>query len=379
MHAADELNLASLRDEFPICERWAYFDHATYGPHPRTYVQTLSEVAHQLSLDVIGSTTAQLETVRASAARLLHAPVEQVALLHSTGEATNMLASGLAWAPGDEVILYELDYPSLIAPWLASADRGVQVKIVRDRGRNRFDVDDVVSQMSSRTRAVSVSLVNNLTGFRAPVEALGALCAERNIWFGVDAVQAVGSVDVDVPTLGADVVSAHSYKFLVSGFGHAPTYFSQRAIRDLRVPHIGTRNLQSGPGANLFESGIQLAATAHRFEPSVPNLASSLAMGAAIDLLLGQRIERIDAHNRRLCAHLAEGLLERGYTLVTSQAEGESAGLLCAAKPGVESEAIQTRLAAAHIMTAVRGGNVRFAPHLYNTLEEVERLLQALP
>jgi selenocysteine lyase/cysteine desulfurase len=374
----EELDLASLRDEFPICERWAYFDHATYGPHPRTYVRTMSEVAEQLSLDVIGSATAQLETVRASASRLLHAPAEQVALLRSTGEATNVVASGVAWESDDEVILYERDYPSLVAPWLAIDDR-VRVKIVRDRGRNRFYVDDFLSLMSPRTRAVSVSLVNNTTGFRAPVEALGAACAERKIWFTVDAVQAVGSVDVDVPALGADVVSAHGYKFLVSGFGLAPTYFSERAIHELRVPHIGTHNLQSGGGANLFLSGLQLARSAHRFEPSVPNLASSLAMGAAIDLLLEHGIERIAAHNRRLCAHLAEGLLARGYALVTSQAEGESAGLICATKPGVESEAIQECLAAAHVMAAVRGGNLRFAPHLYNTLEEVERLLRALP
>jgi selenocysteine lyase/cysteine desulfurase len=374
----DELDLASLRDEFPISQRWAYFDHATYGPHPRTYVRTLSEVAQRLSLDIPGSTRAQLETVRASAARLLHVPVEQVGLLRSTGEATNVVASGVAWEPGDEVILYELDYPSLVAPWLAIDDR-IRVNIVRDRGRNRFDVDDFLSLMSPRTRAVSVSLVNNPTGFRAPVEALGAACAERNVWFTVDAVQAVGSVDVDVPALHADVVSAHSYKFLVSGFGHAPTYFSERAIHELRVPHIGTHNLQTGGGGNLFVSGLQLTGSARRFEPSVPNLASSLAMGAAIDLLLAHGIERVDAHNRRLCAHLAEGLLERGYSLVTSQAAGESAGLLCATKTGVESELIHERLLAAHVICAVRGGNLRFAPHLYNTLDEVERLLEALP
>ena len=184
---------------------------------------------------------------------------------------------------------------------------------------------------------------------------------------------------MDVPALHADVVSAHSYKFLVSGFGHAPTYFSERAIHELRVPHIGTHNLQTGGSGNLFVSGLQLAGSARRFEPSVPNLASSLAMGAAIDLLLGHGIERIEAHNRNVCSHLAEGLLERDYTLVTSQAEGESAGLLCATKPGVESEQIHERLVAANIMCAVRGGNLRFAPHLYNTRDELERLLEALP
>ncbi|MBV9325012.1 MAG: aminotransferase class V-fold PLP-dependent enzyme [Chloroflexi bacterium] len=378
MHANDELDLASLRREFPITERWAYFDHATYGPHPRAYVQTLADVAQQLSADVLGATSAGLEEVRASAARLLHAPVEQVALLRSTGEATNLVASGVDWQPGDEVILYELDFPSLIAPWLAVADRGVQVRVVRDEGRNRFELEDFVELMTPRTRAVSVSLVNNTTGFRAPVEALAAECAARNIWLTVDAVQAVGSMDVDAPSLGGDVVAAHSYKFLLSGFGQALVYCSDRAKRELRVPHVGLRNMRMDPNGTLFDSGLNLFDSARRFEPSVPNLAANLAMGAAINLLLETGPRRIEAHNRQLCARLCDGLQEMGYTLITSQAEGESAGLVCAVKDGVASDSIQERLAAAHMMSAVRGGNLRFAPHLYNTEAEVDQLISAL-
>jgi selenocysteine lyase/cysteine desulfurase len=374
----DDLDVARLRCEFPIAERWAYFDHATYGPHPRAYVQTLAEVGQKLSGDVLGNTSAGLEEVRTSAALLLHAPVEQVALLRSTGEATNLVAAGIDWEPGDEVILYELDFPSLIAPWLAVADRGVQVKVVRDRGRNRFDLDDILELMTPRTRAVSVSLVNNTTGFRAPVEALALECARRHIWLTVDAVQAVGSMDVDVPSLNADVVAAHSYKFLLSGFGQALAYFSERAVRELRVPHVGIRNLRMDSSETLFESGLQLFGSARRFEPSVPNLAANLAMRASIDLLLETGPARIEAHNRRLCTRLSAGLRDKGYTLITSQAEGESAGLVCFVKDGGDSESIQQRLAAANIMTAVRGGNVRFAPHLYNTEDEVERLLSTL-
>jgi selenocysteine lyase/cysteine desulfurase len=329
-------------------------------------------------MDVLGNTSAGLERVRTSGAQLLHAPVEQVALLRSTGEATNLVASGVDWEPGDEVILYELDFPSLIAPWLAVADRGVQVKVVRDRGRFRFDLDDFLEVMTPRTRAVSLSLVNNTTGFRAPVEALAAECARRNIWLTVDAVQAVGSMDVDAPALGGDVVAAHSYKFLLSGFGQALVYFSERAIRELRVPHVGTRNLDTDSSRTLFETGLGLRPGARRFEPSVPNLAANLAMGASIDLLLETGPQQIEAHNRRLCTVFSTGLLDNGFTLVTSQAEGESAGLVCFVKDGVESDSIQQGLEAANIMTAVRGGNVRFAPHVYNTEDEVEQVLSTL-
>jgi cysteine desulfurase / selenocysteine lyase len=273
------------------------------------------------------------------------------------------------------VILYELDFPSLIAPWLAA---GVSVRVVADNGRNRFDLSDFAELISPRTRAISVSLVNNTTGFRAPVEALGRLCKERDIWFTVDAVQAVGSVEVDAPALQADIVAAHSYKFLLSGFGQAVAYCSERAMREVRVPHVGLRNLRPAD-APLFESGLQLYDTARRFEPSVPNLIATLGMGASLDLLLEFGVTRIDAHNRRLCRLLSDGLVSRGYRLITSQREGESAGLVCCTSDRCSSEEVYSRLVAAHIQCAVRGGNIRFAPHLYNTEEEVEQILAALP
>jgi cysteine desulfurase/selenocysteine lyase len=369
----------SLRDEFPISREWTYFDHATYGPHPRTYVEALSNAAEALAVQPLGATSSRLADVRATAATLLHAPTDQVALLRSTGEGTNLVATGVQWEAGDEVILYELDFPGLIAPWLSLNDRGVQVRVVEDRGRNRFDVDDFEKLLSPRTRAVSVSLVNNITGYRAPVEQLGELCRGRNIWFTVDAVQALGSIDVDALSFGADVVVSASYKFLLSDFGQAVAYLSERALNDLRVPHVGTRNLKSSEAGTLFESGLNLFETAQKFEPSNPNLPATFAMQATIDLLLKHGMDRIEAHNRKLCAQLADGLQSKGYNLITSQRESEWAGLVCAVHPTLPSDQIHAGLAAQHIVCAVRHGHLRFAPHLYNTSEEVEQILQALP
>lgn len=374
------LDVAALRQrEFPITREWTYFDHATYGPHPRAYVETLARSAENLSAHALGNTSAALDDVRATAAALLHSPPEQVALLRSTGEGTNLVATGVAWQPGDEVILYELDFPGLIAPWLALCDRGIRIRVVEDRGRNRFDADDVEQLLSPRTRAVSVSLVNNITGFRAPVEQLGELCRGRNIWFTVDAVQALGSMDVDAATFGADVVVSASYKFLLSGFGQAVAYLSKRALTELKVPHVGVRNMQMNSSGTLFETGLSLFETARKFEPSNPNLAAMFGMRSAIELLLDIGVEQIESHNRALCAQLTEGLRAKDYTLITSQRDGEAAGLVCAVHPRVSSDQIQADLAAAHILCAVRHGHLRFAPHVYNTESEVEQILQALP
>jgi cysteine desulfurase/selenocysteine lyase len=377
---AEASTFAEIRSrEFPITDSWVYFDTASYGPHPRRYVRTIADVASQLSTDPLGTMSSDVEGVRSAAARLLQAPEANVALVRSTGEGINLVSGGLEWQAGDEVILYELDFPSLVAPWLALADRGVKVVVVGDNGRQRFDVEDFERLVSPRTRAIAVSLVINTTGFRTPVEALAELCRSRGLWFSVDAVQAVGSVLVDAPSLKADVVAAHGYKFQLSGFGYGIAYLSDRAIAELDVAQVGSRNLQGGEGPTLFESGINLYPTARRFEPSVPNLPAILAMGESLELLLEVGLEHIDAHNRQLCQRLVDGLTERGYVVVTSQREGESAGIVCAIKPGLDPDAIREHLLTRQIVCAVRSGKIRFAPHLFNTLGEVEQLIAALP
>jgi cysteine desulfurase/selenocysteine lyase len=367
------------RREFPITESWVYFDTASYGPHPRRYVQTIADVASQLSTGPLGTTSSGIEGVRSAAARILQAPEANVAVLRSTGEGINLVTGGQDWQADDEVILYELDFPSLIAPWVALAERGVKVIVVADRGRNRFDAEDFERLLSPRTRAIAVSLVNNTTGFRAPVEALAELCRSRGLWYCIDAVQAVGSVLVDAPSLQADVVSAHGYKFQLSGFGYGIAYLSDRAIGELDVGQVGMRNLEPGDGRSLFESGLKLYPTARRFEPSVPNLPAVLAMRESLELLLEVGLESIDAHNRELCRRLVDGLTEKGYEVITSQRQGESAGLVCAIKPGRDPESIREHLLSRQIVCAVRGGKIRFAPHLFNTLDEVEQVIAALP
>ena len=184
---------------------------------------------------------------------------------------------------------------------------------------------------------------------------------------------------VNAPSLQADVVTAHGYKFQLSGFGYGIAYLSDRAISELDVTHVGMRNLQAGDGRPLFESGLNLYPTARRFEPSVPNLPAILAMRESLELLLEAGLESIDAHNRQLCQRLVDGLTDKGYVVITSQRQGESAGLVCATKPGVDPESIHEHLLSRQIVCAVRGGKIRFAPHLFNTLDEVEQVIAALP
>ena len=127
------------------------------------------------------------------------------------------LAQGLDWRDGDEVVVYEHEFSGCLAPFLHLHDRGVRVRTVPDRGRNRISTDDVEG-WSRLGRGRVPSFVNRSHGMRAPVEAIGELCRERGIWFAVDAAQAMGVLAIDAPAIGADILAAHTATSSVSAF-----------------------------------------------------------------------------------------------------------------------------------------------------------------
>ena len=372
------MELTQARDEFPITRSWIYLDNATYGPHPRRYVNAVSGAAELLSNGPLGTTSDRIEEVRASAARLIGASPDHVTLLHSTSEGASLIAQGLYWRPGDEVILYEHEFPGAVAPWLALAGQGVRIRVIPDRGRQRFDLDDVEALLSSRTRAICVSLVNNLNGFRAPLAGIRRLCEGRDVWIACDAVQAMGALDVDVQALAADVVAAHGYKFLLSGFGNSIVYFSERARRELRVANVGSRNA-GGETPALLERGVTPPADGKRFEVGVPNLPSAIGMGSSLGLLLEVGTEVVEEHVLRLSARLVAGVRERGYEVASSEAAGERSALVSVVSPRVPAAEVQAQLHERGVVCAVRDGRLRFACHLFNTEEEIDQAVAALP
>ena len=185
--------------------------------------------------------TQLLESVRFQAATMFHSEPGRVALLKSTSEGLGLLAQGLDWRAGDEVIVYERDFLGCLAPFLPLEDIGVCVRLVPDLGRYRFDLDDLERLLTPRTRAVCLSVVNRATGMRAPVEAIGDVCRDRGLWYALDAAQALGVHRIVAPNLNTDIVAATATSSRLR-IGVAPTYCSERALAELRVPQIGWKN-----------------------------------------------------------------------------------------------------------------------------------------
>lgn len=379
-------DLAALRNEFPIMANGIYLNSAGRGPLPRAHVAATAGFLHDMSERMTpGDSAVLIDATRARAARLLGCGPDAVALLASTSQGLNLVPGGLEWQAGDEVVLYELDHPTDIYVWLNLAQRGVHVRFVKDRG-GRYEAEDVERLIGPRTRAVCLSLVNYGHGFRAPIEAIGEICRRRGVWLVVDEIMGLGALRVDAPSLGADIVSAHGYKFLLSGFGVAICYCSERARQELRVAEVGYKAMEPAMAysrrqpdfAAMEGHALPFAATARRFETGTQALAMVAGMQASLDLMLSIGTEAIEHHVLSLADKLAEGVRAKGYQVLGSRRPGERSAIVTLTREGMDLGDVSRRLTAERIYHHVIHQRIRFSPHLYNCASDVDAALAVL-
>jgi selenocysteine lyase/cysteine desulfurase len=366
------------RSEFLVTQHGVYLDHATFGPLPASNIRAAAAMLDSLAnpdAEGLGGTQL-LESVRFQAAIMLHCDPGRVALLKSTSEGLGLLAQGLDWRAGDEVVVYERDFWGCLAPFLRLADIGVCVRLVPDLGRGRFDLDDLERLLTPRTRAVCLSVVNRATGMRAPVEAIGDVCRDRGLWYALDAAQALGVHRIDAPNLSADIVAAHGYKFLASGFGVAPTYCSERALAELRVPQVGWKNTRLA----ATEPNVELVtANAERYESTMPSLPTLAGMLESLRLLNSVDDSVREHRAVALIRSLREQVRARGYEVVSSSRPDEGSALLVVRHPSLPADEVARLLRSAEVACGVVDDCLRFSAHFYNTDEDVSQLLAALP
>jgi selenocysteine lyase/cysteine desulfurase len=367
-----------------VTEKWAWFNHATFGPPPRAYLRAVHELTEKMAAaelpDGYGLWGEMVDGVRADAARFVNCEPDDVAFLKSTAEGFGVVSLGLDWKPGDEVIAYNQAFPADVYPWLNLASCGVRLKLIDDRGRQRHDVADVEALMTPRTRLVCLELVNFSSGFRAPVEEVAGLCHRQGAWLLVDATQAAGALRVDVRELGCDVMIAHGYKFLMSGWGTAISFFAPHTRERLGVPEPGWKSVADLKNrASLVDYKLDWATEARRWEPSIPDLVGIMGLGAVIGLLSELGTRQIEERVLDYADQVSGALEERGWSVVSSRRPGERSGIISLSRDGVDMAGLEAELRGQDVACAVREGRLRVSVHFYNDGSDLDRLVDCLP
>lgn len=370
-------SITDYRHLFPVTEHYTYLNHAACTPMSRPGLEALARYwAEQSTQGVLSEPKyfPVIDQAREKMAQLIGAEPSEVGWLQNTSTALNMVANGLEWQAGENVVTVQGEFPANIYPWLGLARFGVETRLVPQRD-NRVLVDDIAAAMDGNTRMLSISFVEFATGFRNDLCALGQLCRERDVLFTVDAIQGLGALQLDVHAAGIHFMGAGAHKWLMGPQG-VGVFYAHRDAMSLLRPF--TANWYSVVNRDDYLTYGQPWVNANsRIEGSTHNVSGLVTFDAILAMLLEVGPARIEERVLHLTARLMEGLRSKGYELVSSDREGERSGVVCFRAQG-DPLNVLARAQAENIVVAVRVGVVRVSPHFYNTEEEIDHFLSVL-
>lgn len=375
------VNVPALRSMFPVTERWAYLNHAAVSPLSTRVQRVMSGfVDDTVDNGVVyyKKYREELDAVRRSAAQLLGADIEEIALTGNTSDGLLIVANGLLCRPGDNIVTADIEFPANVYPWkFLEQRREVEVRLVPGR-EGRVLMDDLAAAIDDRTRLVAISFVQFASGYRIDLGAVADLCRRHDAYLCVDAIQGLGALPMDVREAGIDFLAAGGHKWLMGPVGTGIFYVRRDLIEDLTPTHAGWLAVQDSDDYFCFDSPLQH--DARRFRSGSANTPGLLGLGASIETLMEVGPENTESHLLDLTDYLIEGLRSRGMTVLTPhQTPAERSGIVCFQSATHDPETIYARMEDAGVVVAARGDRVRVAPHCYNDRDDVDRLLEALP
>ena len=370
-----------LRALFPVTERYIYLNHAAISPPPITTIRAVEaqlKDVHENGSTNFRSWLAVKERTRDLLAGLLGARPEQVAFVRNTSDALSTVANGLDWRAGDNIVTFSREFPSNIYPWLRIRDVfGVEVRMCEER-EGRIDPVELENLIDRNTRVVAISHVQYASGFRTDLNRLGHVARQHDALFVVDAIQALGAIPTDVEAELVDVAAGASHKWLLAPEGVGYLYLSDRARERIQPTLVGWVSVPDPEDYFNFDQGWNRGTLA--WETGTGPTALIHGLKESLTLLTNHGVQNIANYLEELTDYLCERLKEKNYEVVSSRAPGEKSQIVCIRHlGGMPPMALYAHLMARNIVTAPRGDRLRISPHLYNTSQEVDELIKALP
>jgi selenocysteine lyase/cysteine desulfurase len=380
-HPGAPFDVANLRaQEFPWTEDTIYLNNASIGPLPertRLVLEAFNRKrAAPFQLPDRDIFTMMAES-RRLAAELLGVVPEEIALTINTGFGLSLAARALPLRQGDIVLTSDREFPANVYPWMMLKDIGVTLELAPTTPEGWPDEDYLLERLGDpRVRVLAVSLVQFSNGYTVDLARLSAATRAAGTYLVVDAIQGVGQIPVDLRKTPVDILSCGAQKWLLSPWGSGFVYVRRELIRELRPSITGWMAFEGTEDfTRLTQYNDTLRGDARRFELITLPYQDFAGMNASLGLLLGLGIPRIRKHLQTLHAPVLAWAARSGAR-VASPASARGSGILCVAPANV-GEAFRA-LKTAHVISSMREGAIRLSPHAYNTLDEMERVVEAL-
>lgn len=362
-----------LTNEFDLGDR-AYLEGANHGPMPRRSLEAARQALDRKRDPTLiddGDYFALPDRIRQGAAPLFGCDARDVAIATGASHGINLVACGLDWKPGDRVVIGAGEFPANALPWRYLRGRGVQVEEVRP--------DRLVDAIEG-ARVVSVGHVNYATGLRLDLDEIGAACTATGALFVVDVSQSLGAVPVNVRSCGATVVAAAGYKWLLSPYGTGLTYVHPQWVDRLPVPGVNWSTIQGAEDFNrLADLDPVFRPGACRFDvPETAAFVHGAAMAESLELIGRVGAERAQAHSWQLIDRLASGL-PPGFEVESDLDTGRRSTIVrIVAGDAERTRRVHRSLRESGVAVSLREGGLRVAPGIWNTADDIDRLLAGL-
>ncbi len=366
--------------EFPLDPNICYLNHAAVSPWPLRTHDRVAEFAkanlhhgaefYPQWLEVENNLREQCKT-------LLNAgSTDDIALVKNTSEALSMVAHGLEWKAGDNIVIPACEFPSNRVAWESLAKYGVEVRQVDTRSTDEPELA-IIEQLDEHTRLLSVSSVQYDIGLRLDLVKLGQSCQQHNVLYCVDAIQSLGVISLDVELIQADFVMADGHKWLLAPEGLALFYSRPAARKQLKLHEFGWHMLE-----DLYEfdkPDWSIAKSARRFECGSPNMLGVHALDASLSLFSGIGIESISRNIFNNTSYLIDKLDNiSDINILTPRSATRHAGIVTFDIPNIDMQSVHAKLMQRGVICALRGGGIRFSPHFYTSNNVLDRAINIL-
>ncbi len=374
-------NEALRQQEFPVCKQGIFLAHAGVCPLPQRVAAAMNSYTSEC---MKGDQEAffpdhLMEKTRDLSARLLGCATEEIALVGPTSVGLSIVANGLDWHEGDNVVFYAEDYPSNVAPWMDLARKGVRLRELKPARLGEITLDDLMPLVDARTRLVALASAHFISGYRPDMDKIGQWLHLRGVFLCVDGIQTLGAIPTSVAHV--DFLAADAHKWLLGPCAAGILYVRREVQPKLNPTLLGWNNVIS-PGF-IVPREIRFPSHAGRYEAGSPNLVGVVGLHACLSLILEYSISVIEetvlAHTRFLRAEL----IRKGYELAAIS-ETNLSGITSFRKDGVDKAALYRKLADARMVSSLRRTRdgrewIRLSPHFYNTRSELEEVLTRIP
>jgi cysteine desulfurase/selenocysteine lyase len=372
------MNISEARKYFPFLNTgMIYMNHAAVSPLSSSVIEAINKflyVKSQTEIENYNDYVNLIAETKSGISEIINCVPTRLAFVDNTSNGLNILAQGLDWKSGDRIILNDLEFPSNVYPFLNLKRYGIEIDFVKSKSGTIL-FDDIEKAVTAKTKLVSISYVQFLTGHRADIKNIGEFCRQKGIIFCVDSIQGLGAFMLDVKDCCIDFLANGCQKWLMALEGLGFIYLSEEMQEKINQKYVGWTSVVSS--WNLLDYNMTLKKNADRFQNGTMSAIGITALNASLKFLSSFGFKEIEKTILDNTEYFISSLDEIGLVPVLKNTDRINLSGIISFKSD-KSQIIFNKLLKENIVGAVREGIVRFSPHFYNNREEIDKTIYCL-